>query len=86
MALPIDTSGLDDATRRAFDQLAQNLGPIREQIRFGTGSPESVVTAGPSTIYLRVDAPDADHASYFKGTGTAATGWKRLTSTGYAAA
>lgn len=72
--------------RRFVENVLDGVPKPAEHVLLGAGSPEGVVTADPSMLYRRADAPDADHAIYFKGTGSGNTGWQRLTSTGYAAA
>lgn len=47
----------------------------------GTGTPESNVTAGIGTMYLRTDG-GSNSALYIKETGTGATGWKAVTTAG----
>lgn len=74
MATPIDISQLDDEVRRAFDQLFQYLGPLRELVFAGLGSPENVVTA-TRAIYIRLDG-GAGTTLYVKESGAATnTGW-----------
>lgn len=74
MAAPIDLSQLDEETRRVFEQLLRYLGPVREQIRFGEGTPEGNVTAGPA-LYIRLDG-GAGTTLYVKEDPTVdATGW-----------
>jgi hypothetical protein len=73
MATPLDLSQLDDETRRVFEQLLAWLGPLREQVIPGLGSPEGVVTA-TRAIYIRLDG-GAGTTLYVKESGTGNTGW-----------
>lgn len=50
----------------------------------GTGSPESVVTAGPGTVYLQTDG--AGNNAWVKATGVGNTGWALLVVAGVTAA
>ena len=75
MPASIDIGGLPDDTRRAFEQLIAYLGPLREQVRFGTGTPEGVVTAERGTIFQRLDGGAATSIYVKESAGTLNTGW-----------
>ncbi len=72
--MQIDTTSLPPEVQTAFDALLAYLGPIREQVRFGTGTPEAVVTAPIGTLYLRADG-GASTTLYVKTSGSGNTGW-----------
>lgn len=57
------------------DIILGNSGPI---ISTGLGSPEAVVTADPSSIFLSTNASSQSDALYVKATGTGDTGWARI--------
>lgn len=48
---------------------------------YGSGTPESSITAPVGATYRRSNAPSADSTMYVKGTGTGNTGWKPLVAT-----
>jgi len=48
------------------------------QIGFGTGNPESSVTADVGSLYLRSDATDAGNSLWVKNSGTGDTGWLQV--------
>lgn len=55
-----------------------NFGTVEaSNIRSGTGSPESAITAPVGTIYARTDGDTTD-AAYLKTSGTGNTGWERM--------
>lgn len=65
-----DFSGI----QRNLDLLDSKLTPLLGLLRFGTGSPENVVTANIGTIYFRADG-GAGTSIYVKESGTGNTGW-----------
>lgn len=75
-----DASGvywtLASATTAAF----RPFGVIGTEY-YGSGSPESSVTATVGATYRRSNAPSGDSSFYVKATGTGTTGWKPLVST-----
>jgi len=65
----------DEAVKDAFRELANILAKISElPIYTGTGTPESVITAGIGSIFLRTDG-GASTSIYIKESGTGDTGW-----------
>jgi len=48
------------------------------QIAFGTGDPESSVTADVGSLYIRSDATDAGDSLWVKNSGTGDTGWLQV--------
>lgn len=67
-------------TSRMIDVMAEDEAGVRfyndasRSIRLGTGSPESVVTASPGSLFLRTNG-GAGTSMYVKETGTGNTGW-----------
>lgn len=55
------------------NRIDENTDSTRS-IRFGTGSPEDVVTAGIGSIFLRTDG-GTNTTLYVKQSGTGKTGW-----------
>jgi hypothetical protein len=80
LALP-DPYVADESLRRNFEALARELGVILDLFRFGTGSPEGVVTAPQGAIFLRAEG-GATTTVYQKSSGGTApptnTGWTAL--------
>ena len=71
----IKRSGTKIQIRLADDS---NFGTVEaSNIRSGTGSPESAITAPVGTIYARTDGGTTD-AAYLKTSGTGNTGWERM--------
>ena len=71
----IKRSGTKIQIRLADDS---NFGTVEaSNIRSGTGSPESAITAPVGTIYARTDGDTTD-AAYLKTSGTGNTGWERM--------
>src|SRR5574343_529518 len=71
----IKRSGTKIQIRLADDS---NFGTVEaSNIRSGTGSPESAITAPGGTIYARTDGDTTD-AAYLKTSGTGNTGWERM--------
>jgi len=79
---PVEIAGLPEETRRAFEQLTAYLGPLREQVRFGNGTPEGAVYAERGTLYERLNG-GAGTSFYIKeSAGTLNTGWVAVASGG----
>lgn len=76
MTLPfLPTAGLDDENqRRRVRETINQLIKTTNKILLGDGSPEGVVTADVSSIYLRQDG-GASTSIYIKESGTGNTGW-----------
>jgi hypothetical protein len=70
----LDLSQLPPESQVVFEALLEYLGPLREQIRFGSGTPEAAVTAPVGTLYLRTNG-GANTTLYVKESGTGNTGW-----------
>lgn len=68
--------GLDGAV--LIDAANDRLGPgLGRQIKVGSGSPETVVTATVGSLYLRTDG-GASTTLYVKESGTGNTGWRAV--------
>jgi hypothetical protein len=76
MSLPVALAGVkDEQTRYALEQIALKLGELKQFIFWGTGSPNTVVTASVGAIFLRLDG-GAGTSIYIKESGTSTnTGW-----------
>lgn len=70
----LELSSLPPEVQRPFQQLLDLLGPLREQIRYGQGDPETFVTAPVGVLYLRLDG-GANTSLYVKESGAGNTGW-----------
>lgn len=64
-----------DGIQRNFEKVAALLGVLNDQIKFGEGDPENVVTAPVGTLYLRTDG-GAGTTLYVKEANTDDTGWQ----------
>lgn len=67
---------------RGADKSLQFLnGTIQlSKVLSGTGSPETVVTAEPGSLFLRTDGGGGAAVVYLKASGSAATGWETMSS------
>jgi len=64
------------AERRFFTDII--LGADNMQIAFGTGNPESSITADVGSLYLRSNATDAGDSFWVKNSGAGDTGWVQV--------
>lgn len=76
MTFKFNESRIDDVgVIEAFRELALILDKVTElPIYTGSGSPESVVSAGIGSLFLRTDG-GASTTLYVKESGTGTTGW-----------